>query len=264
MSARVTTRIRSASLATAAAIACAVCAPVAAQDTPTNLGLLIEQWTGLERQKDQLRNRWRTQQPVLEQRLTLLGREQDELKRLIEQNESTLDEVERKRQELLEQQTKMEREQDIVQRQLREIVAGIRNVYTQLPPPMSQAWQEDIDKLDSERLTVSERLQTAVEMLSALADFDSKLTLNEAPVRLDDGSEYFVRQVYLGLSRGWYVGLDGQRAAYGYSTLDGWRWQPVDTADDVASIIGILERREPAALVSMSMDLTAEPEVGSP
>jgi Protein of unknown function (DUF3450) len=255
--------VRSACVVTAAAIACAVCSTVSAQDTPTDLGLLIQQWTGLERQKDELKNRWRTQQPVLEQRLTLLGREQDELEQVIEQNESTLDEVEQKRQELLEQQTKMEREQDVVQRRLREIVAGIRNIYPQLPPPMAEVWQKDIDSLDSTQLTASERLQKAVEMLSALADFDAKLTLNEAPVLLDDGSEYFVRQVYVGLSRGWYVGLDGKRAAYGYSTLDGWRWEPLDAADDVASIIAILERREPAALVSMSMDLTAEPEVGS-
>ena len=64
-------------------------------------------------------------------------------------------------------------------------------------------------------LTGSEKLQLVLNLLSQLDDFQQKVTLHETVMTLADGQEYLVKQVFLGLSHGWYVTADRGHAAAG-------------------------------------------------
>ena len=52
---------------------------------------------------------------------------------------------------------------------------------------------------------------------------------------LSDGQEHVVKQVYLGLSHGWYVTADQSFAAAGKPGPDGWLWTPVTDAAPIAN-----------------------------
>jgi hypothetical protein len=117
------------------------------------------------------------------------------------------------------------------------------------------AWEQDLPRLDDVLLTASEKLQVVLELLGELDDFQQKITVHETVMTLGDGQEYLVKQVYLGLSHGWYVTADQQYAAAGSATIDGWQWTAVDEGSAISRIAAILERRENPVLVSIPVQL---------
>jgi hypothetical protein len=88
-----------------------------------------------------------------------------------------------------------------------------------------------------------------------LDDFDQKVTLHETVMTLGDGAEYEVRQIYLGLSHGWYVTADQRFAAAGVADESGWQWTALTDGRPIMQIIDILERRVEPALISIPLNL---------
>jgi len=230
----------------------------AADDPVKDIHQLTLQWTGLEHQKDLLRANWRRDKPVLEQQLFLLERETRELNQLLKESAQEQDEVEQRRLELLEQQTRLEQEQAALERSLRQAAIRLKALHVQLPPPLWKGWDEELPRLEDPLLTSSEKLQLVLDLLSQLDDFQQKVTLHETVMTLADGQEYLVKQIFLGLSHGWYVTADQSHAAAGMANLDGWQWTPVTDGERIARIIAILERRMNPALITIPLQLNAQ------
>jgi hypothetical protein len=236
-----------------------LCIPMnsfATDDPIEDIHQLTLQWTGLEHQKDLLKKNWRRDKPVLEQQLSLLDRETRELNRFLK--ESAQDEVEQRRLELLEQQTRLEQEQAALERSLRQAAIRLKVLHVQLPPPLVEGWNEELPRLEDSLATNSERLQLVLNLLGQLEDFQQKVTLHETVMTLADGQEYLLKQVFLGLSHGWYVTADQSRAAAGMADPDGWQWTPVRDGEGIARIIAILERRMNPELITIPLQLNAK------
>jgi hypothetical protein len=101
-------------------------------------------------------------------------------------------------------------------------------------------------------------LQLVLNLLSQLEDFQQKVTLNETIMTLADGQEYLVKQIFLGLSHGWYVTADESYAAAGMAGPDGWKWTPVTDGEQITQIIAILERRINPELITIPLQLNAQ------
>ncbi len=230
----------------------------AADDPVEDIHQLTLQWTGLEHQKDLLRKNWRGDKPVLEQQLSLLEREIQELNRFLKESAQEQGEVEQRRLELLEQQTRLEKEQAALERSLRQAAIRLKALHVQLPPPLVKGWEEELPRLEEPLLTSSEKLQLVLNLLTQLDDFQQKVTLNETVMTLADGKEYLVKQVFLGLSHGWYVTADQSHAASGMANPDGWEWTPVTNGEQIAHIIAILERRVNPELITIPLQLNAQ------
>lgn len=237
-------------------LAALLVSPALAQDNPVErVEDLTLQWTRLEQQRELLQANWRADQPILEQQLALLEREAGELDDFLAEYREEQDEVEARRLELLEQQTRLEREQGTLEQALRTSAIRLQTLQPQLPPPLRDAWAEELPRFDDPLATASEKLQLVLELLGQLDDFQQRLTLDDTVMTLDDGQQYFVQQVYVGLSHGWYVTADQRIAAAGTATPTGWQWSPSPDATRIAQIIGILERRLNPELVSIPLDI---------
>ena len=199
----------------------------------------------------------------MEQHLSLLDRETRELNQLLKASKQEQDEVEQRRLELLERQTRLEQEQAALERSLRQAAIRLKTLHTQLPPPLRQGWAEELPRLEDPLLTSSEKLQLVLNLLGQLDDFQQRVTSHETIMTLVDGQEYLVKQVFLGLSHGWYVTADQSHAAAGMANPDGWQWTPVTDGEQIARIIAILERRVNPELVSISLRLNAQATVGN-
>jgi uncharacterized protein DUF3450 len=216
---------------------------------------LTQQWTSLEHQKDELRAGWRTQKPALEQQLRLLEREIAELTTFLEANEQQQDEVEQQRLTMLEEQTRLEEESAVLDASLTQASAALHSLHRDLPPPLAEGWVDELARLDNPLETVTARFQKLIELLSQLDDFAAKITLNEAVLTLEDGADHVVKQVYVGLSHGWYVTADQRFAAAGQPARDGWAWTPVGEAAPITQMIGIVEQRLEPDFVSLTLEL---------
>jgi len=243
----------------------AIARPSGAQepaDPIRQIDALTQQWTSLERQKDELRSEWRTQKPVLEQQLTLLEREISELDTLIKTTTEQQDDVEQQRLAMLEEQTRLEQDSAALEASLAQASLNLHSLSRDLPPPLSKHWDDELARLDNPLATVSERFQKLLDLLGQLDDFDAKVTLNEAVMTVGDGGDHVVKQVYLGLSHGWYVTADQRFAAAGMPGPDGWAWTAVPDGAAIAKIVAILEQREHPEVVSIGFKLN-EPLSGA-
>lgn len=250
---------RKACLPFALLLLAALAPPSSAQQTADpiqQIDALTRQWTSLEHQKDLLRSDWRAQKPILEQQLALLEREIAELTALLETTAEQQDEVEQQRLTLLEEQTRLEAEADAVEAGVMQASLELHSLQSSLPPPLVDAWNDELARLDNPVGTLTERFQKLIELLGELDDFDAKVTLNEAVMTLGDGNEHVVKQVYLGLSHGWYVTADQRFAASGIAGPDGWAWTPVRDAAPIAKMVGILEQRLDPDFVSIPFELS--------
>jgi uncharacterized protein DUF3450 len=224
-------------------------------DPVREIDALTQQWTDLEHQKDQLRADWRTQRPVLEQQLKLIDRETAELTALLETTAAQRDEVEQRRLELLTEQTELEQEAAALDASLAQASVILHSLQRDLPPPLATAWVDELARLDNTVETPTVRFRKLIELLGQLEDFEAKITLNEVVMRLDDGQDHVVKQVYLGLSHGWYVTADQTFAAAGKPGPDGWAWAPASDAAPIADIVAILEQRLDPDFVSIPLEL---------
>jgi TolA-binding protein len=227
-----------------------------AADPIEQIDSLTQQWTSLEHQKDLLRADWRRQKPVLEQQLRLIEREIAELTALLETTAAQQDEVEQRRLELLTEQTDLEEEAAALDASLAQASVALHSLQRDLPPPLAAAWTEELARLDNTVETPTERFRKLIELLGQLEDFEAKITLNEVVMTLSDGREHVVKQVYLGVSHGWYVTADQSFAAAGKPGRDGWQWTPVTDAAPIATIVGILEQRLDPDFVSIALELS--------
>jgi hypothetical protein len=230
-----------------------------AADPIQEVDALTQQWTSLEHQKDLLRADWRTQKPILEQQLGLLTREIAELNTFLETTAAQQDDVEQRRLTMLEEQTRLEEESAALEASLGQASLELHSLQRDLPPPLGETWAEELARFDNPLETVTERFQKLIELLGQLDDFNAKVTLNEAVMTLGDGRDHVVKQVYLGLSHGWYVTADQQFAAAGMPGRNGWAWTPVTDAAPIAKIVGILEQRVDPDFVSIALDLSEPP-----
>jgi multidrug efflux pump subunit AcrA (membrane-fusion protein) len=228
---------------------------VPAADPTEEIQDLTLQWTGLERQRNLLDSNWRSEEPVLEQQLALLERERSELTELLEETAQDQDEVEARRLDLLDRQTQLEEEQAQLEIELEASIERVQSLYNLLPPPMIAAWEERLPELESDYLTTSERLQVVLEMLGELDDFHRRIGLHQEVMTMPDGQDYLVRQLYLGLSHGWYVSADGRFAGAGRAGPTGWQWRESADAEAIERVISILERRRNAELLALPVEL---------
>lgn len=230
--------------------------PVLAQ-TPDQVDRLTEQWLSIESQTSHLQSSWETQQPVLKQRMDLLQAEKKQLQALMKQSGSSEDNVDSRRAELLDEQNQLEQQQAALTRSLAQLASKLEEIAPLLPPVLAMTWQDEQNTLDSAPAT-SQQLQVALAQLSALAEFEQRISVHEGVVSNDAGQEILVKQLYLGAGFAWFTSRDAQQVGWGRASDDGWSWH-FDTnidAEKITKAIDIFEKRATAELVHLPIQLS--------
>lgn len=223
---------------------------------------LIQRWLIVEKQETALITNWQQQQQIMQQHLQLLTEEEDQLSKIVSSNADDIDEVTQRRLSLLELQNSMESDQRDMERALLVALAAVNSLHAQLPPPLTIAWQERLDNLELQTNNdvannSNIQLQTLLEMLTQLQDFQQRINLNEDTIITAGGTEILVKQIYLGVSHAWYVSADNLFSGYGQSGPNGWVWldSPEVNPDTVQRAIAMLERNVDVELVELPLIL---------
>tara|TARA_A100000171_G_scaffold40261_1_gene40447 strand:- start:14279 stop:15100 length:822 start_codon:yes stop_codon:yes gene_type:complete len=228
----------------------------AGAQTPAEIDQLTHQWLATERQISRLEADWLAQQPILEQRIDLLQAERDQLQDILAASDASQDDVDDRREALLAQQDELEAEQQELAQALDGLVARLGSIQPLLPDPVRAGWENEQAMLSADPET-SEQLQVALAQLSRLADFNTRISVQEAPMTVPDGSQVMVKQLYLGAGTAWFVSADGAYAGYGQPGIGGWQWSFDESvsATAIAEAIAIYERQQQAAFVRLPVIL---------
>lgn len=234
--------------------------PAQAEPSATaQLDALVQQWLALEQQQHQLQKDWQLRKQSLQQGINLLQAEQKQLQQVLERNNKQHDAVDEKRAALLAQQQQLEQQQQQGGRQISALLQQVRIMQPQLPPPLQHLWQQELGSLP-DNADASVQLQRSLFLLTKLAEFQQRLSLDEMTLNTADGKPVRVKQLYLGASQAWFSSADGSYSGLGYPGSAGWSWQFDSSIDgkDVLHAIAMLEKRAQAELISLPLQLSAE------
>lgn len=233
-----------------------VCSSVVFAQTPSDIDRLTRQWLDTERQISHVESDWLAQQPLLEQRIALLRAERDQLQDILAASNASQDDVDARREALLSQQAELEAEQQELVQALDGLVTRLSSIQPLLPDPVRSGWESEQAMLSAAPET-SEQLQVALAKLSHLADFNTRISVQEAPMTVPDGSQVMVKQLYLGAGTAWFVSADGSYAGFGQPGIEGWQWAFDESANAaaIADAIAIYERQQQAAFVRLPVML---------
>lgn len=240
-------------------------------DTPDKVDRLTKQWLDTERQITSLESNWIEQEPILEQRFSLLEAEKAQLQEILKKSDSSQDDVDIRRSELLKQQAGLESEQRKFTVSLDHLLIKMSPIYDRLPDPVKQGWDDEQAVLaEGGNVDTEVKLQVALAKLSSLADFNSRISVHETAVAAPDGSNVMVKQFYLGAGAAWFVNADGRFSGIGRAIENNWQWSfdgdlavraganGIDSnervevnSSEIAKAIAIFEKREQADFVHL-------------
>lgn len=228
-------------------------------DFKWNRAYNYQHWLDTDRQTSHLQTDWQAQQPILEQRLTLLKAEKTQLQTILKDSNENQSGVEIRRAELLAQQAELEKQQQDLTQGLSLLTKRIASVNLRLPPPLKSVWKDEQSTL-GEQPESSLQLQVALAQLSRLADFDQRISVHEMPITRLDGSDILVKQLYLGVGMAWFVSADGQFSGWGQANDEDWSWEfESDNLDldasEISKAIAIFEKRQQADFVRLPVKL---------
>ena len=153
----------------------ALCSAMAVKaDTVSELEQLVNKWLQIENQNSELNTHWLEQKSSMEQTLTLLDAEQQQLSQLNQRRQKNSSELTQKREQLVTKQAELENDQQQLNDQLARISQQLLSLQVQLPPPLLTSWKNAGD-LTNSQLNTTDKLQTALKMLELLRDFQASV-----------------------------------------------------------------------------------------
>lgn len=231
---------------------------VAKANSPVNeLEQLVQRWLQTERQISQLTLRGIQQESSMEQTIQLLDAEYQQLNKASVDREKGSGELAEKRTKMIADQTEIEKQQQVLTTQLTMINQQLGSLQAQLPPPLLNSWQAAGD-LTNTSLEVTERLQIALDVLTLLIDFQSRISIHEMALNHPNGKQVWVTQLYLGAGQAWFVSYDLSYVGFGYPSILGWQWEFDDNinAEQVAKGIAIHKKQHAADWINLPVSVS--------
>ncbi|MDC0598224.1 DUF3450 domain-containing protein [Gammaproteobacteria bacterium] len=265
--------LRSALLLTFSALTFVSFSPVlkAAQAQPsasTEIQDLLNSWLSIEEQISAITANWKLESSILEMQESLLQEEIRILSANLAQNTESTTAVDEERERLLSLQTNLESSQESLTSALSGVIARLNTYLPQLPPPLSQSWQEKLSNLAEEKDN-SLSLQTVLELLTAIDDFNSTVIINQSIIQLNDGRNILTKQLYLGTTAAWYVSANGEYSGVGFPSQAGWQWSEKNSLQTASlqQAIAMIERNVDIDFVALPFELRSgtavEPRLSS-
>nr|WP_243749639.1 DUF3450 family protein [Pseudoteredinibacter isoporae] len=234
---------------------------LAQQSPASRLEGLMQQWLAIEQQREQMRLSWQEEKQVLQQRLELLNAESSGLKKHLDKHSGLKTKAQQKREELASEQNALEARQQQLKGSLESASRHVTALLPRLPEPLAKHWQENLNKLALLEDHPSKRLDLYLDMYKSFDRFREKVTLHQAlmPIADEGEQEILVDQLYLGVSKGWYLSRDGQYAGYGEAGSDQWQWHSDNAlADQLQALIKAAKQPEKATLLPITVTLSGD------
>lgn len=220
----------------------------------------IEEWVRTEQLISQESRQWREEQTYINNIITILTAEQRELNEQIALAQEIATRADEEREVLVEQLSTYQEISALLESRVADYERQLLLVTDYLPEMLKQELAPRLSRLNSgsEALTLSlgERAQTVLNIVSEIQNFDSNLTLTTEIVPNDRNDQIEVRVLYLGLSRAFFINDNATLGGYGVPTESGWQWQQANELNQaIADAMASFEARISPQLVDLPMQV---------
>ncbi len=225
-----------------------------------SLNTLTEQWLQIENQRGSARQLWEDQKFILDQQIDLYSQNKNELISKIENSKKNRGHVDEERLTILGKQSKLETQQKLIQEKVNIAFHKLKLIQNSLPPPLKNKWNSELEDFIVNENKTGEALETLLSLLKDFYEFEDRIVLHNGNIINAQGESILVTQLFLGVSKGWYLSKDKKHYGYGESSAAGWRWWhkeeisnviPNFNFEQIYDVIQTIENPEKAKIASL-------------
>lgn len=211
---------------------------------------VLDQWVETSQLISKEKSDWRLEKAILEDTLTLLTGELERLTKNLEELEASATAADEDRAQLTEQKEELEAGSAVVEENIGSLETQLKKIVKTLPAPLVEKLSPLIRRLPDDpedtQLSLGERVQNIVGILSQTDKFNTTITLESEARELDSGKTVQVSTIYWGLAAAYYVDDSGTYAGIGYPTANGWEWPQVeDAGPQIKQLLEIYDGTDP-------------------
>lgn len=217
---------------------------------------VLDQWVETRQIISEEQADWKIEKSILGETVQLLSGEIERLEKALADLESSATAADDERSSLAAEKETLDVASSMVQANIGALETQIKRILKSLPEPLIEQIKPLIRRLpedpENTDLSLGERLQNIVGILSRADEFNTTITQTSEPREIGDGKTVEVRTLYWGLAMAYYVDASGQYAGIGVPSPNGWEWPRIDEAGaEIKQLIDIYEGNEDITFVNV-------------
>ena len=207
---------------------------------------VLEEWVETRQIISEEKADWKVEQSIFTDTVSLLKSEIERLDAALEQLEVSATAADEDRSELAAEKETLTSASSVVEANIGALETQMKTIVKTLPAPLVETIKPLIRRLpenpDDTKLSLGERVQNIVGILSQADKFNTTLTETSESREIEDGKIVEVRTLYWGLAAAYYVDATGEYAGIGFPTPEGWEWPRVEGAGErIKQLIEVYE-----------------------
>ena len=220
---------------------------------------LVSEWVGVEKTISEEKADWQAGQAIVKDMIALLETEKASLMEKIRIAEEGLSESDKKREELLNESDEYRAAVDVLGDKIGMVEKRVIALHSQFPVPL----QEEVSTLfaripregEEVRLSVSQRLQSVIAVLSQADKFNSGVQFVSDIQKLNSGQSE-VDVLYFGLAGAFFKNREGTYVGIGFPSSNGWQWEEVpESGDGIVKLFSVYAGEMQAEFVKLPVKI---------
>jgi hypothetical protein len=207
---------------------------------------VLDKWVETRQIVSEERADWKTEKSILGDTVQLLGREMERLEKALADLEASATAADEDRTELAAEKELLTAASAVVESRIGALETQMKSIITRLPDPLIEKIKPLVRRLpdnpEETKLSLGERVQNIVGILSQADKFNTTLTQTSESRDLGNGKVVEVRTLYWGLAMAYYIDASGEYAGIGYPGADGWEWPQIEgKSAEIRRLIDVYE-----------------------
>lgn len=219
----------------------------------------MDKWIETQQIISKERKDWEQGKEILTGRLELVKNEIAVLRGKIQEAQSSVAEVEKKRAELVAENDRFKAIGATLTEAATRLEGEIKPLLVRTPDPIRSKLELLIQRIPDDpattKVSAPERFQNIIGILNELTRANNELSVSYEVHELAGGKPSEVQAIYVGLAQAYYVSGSGE-AGIGRPGADGWKWEPSKAvAGDILMALEILQGKHTPAFVSLPVTI---------
>lgn len=222
----------------------------------------IGEWANTEKAISREALKWQSDKILMQDMIAVAEQRVSNLETLVSEGANQASAADNERMELLDRSEQIADKATRIEAQILWLETTLRDFKPRLPEVLQDELEVTYQRIpetksDTATASMGERMQTVINLISKIRQFDSTITLSES-IRTLPGTqtEAAFRTMWLGLGQAYYIAPND--AGYGLATQTGWEWhsQP-ELAKEIATCMELLEgTKSTPEVISLPVTLT--------
>lgn len=230
--------------------------PLSAQDNLQDTRDVLDRWVETNQIISQENADWRVEQSILEDTKGLLSSELERLNKTLEDLEATATAADEERSKLADEKEKLTAASAVVESNIGGLETQMKAIVKTLPQPLVEKIKPLMRRLPDDpnntKLSLGERVQNIVGILSQADKFNTTITLSNESREIAEGKVVQVTTLYWGLAMAYFVDNSGSYAGLGTPSAEGWEWNEVPGAGaQIKQLLDIYEGTEEIQFIAV-------------